>query len=248
MYHEFAQVYDRLMAEVDYDSWADGYRQMLMKAGVKEGARVLEGACGTGEMSVRLARYFDLQPSDLSPFMLQIAMDKARKMGLRLPFVKMDLRKLSSHKPVDAVVAVCDGVNYLLTLKDLRRFLQSAFALLKPGGALAFDLSSRYKLEHILGNQPQVRDEEDIAVLWQNAWDSRASRLSLSLSVFCKGEDGRFFRLREQQVQRAYTQEEIKEELCKAGFVNLRVYGEQPMKRPFKTSQRLHYLANKPKG
>lgn len=248
MYHEFAQVYDRLMDQVDYDSWAEGYRKMLLEAGVKTGGRVLEGACGTGAMSLRLARHFELLPCDISPRMLQIAMDKARKEGLKLPFVKMDLRRLTSHKQVDAVLAACDGVNYLLTLTDLRRFLRSAYAILKPGGALAFDLSSHYKLQTLLGNQPQVRDHEDIAVLWQNSWDSKGCKLSLSLSVFCKREDGCFDRLREEQVQRAYQQDTVQAELLRAGYEKIRMYGDWPLKKPVRTSQRLHFVANKPKG
>ena len=104
MYTDFAGVYDRLMADVDYDAWAMHYRDLLSRCGVTDGAAVLEPACGTGNLSVRLARHYRLQPSDASVEMLSIAAKKARDAGLLLPFVHQDMRRLRAHPPADAVI------------------------------------------------------------------------------------------------------------------------------------------------
>ena len=40
--------------------------------------------------------------------------------GMNIPFVQQDMRSLNLHKPVDAVLATCDGVNYLMTDEDLQ--------------------------------------------------------------------------------------------------------------------------------
>ena len=47
MYADFAQVYDRLMQDVDYTGWAVYYMSLLQKAGIEPGALITECACGT---------------------------------------------------------------------------------------------------------------------------------------------------------------------------------------------------------
>ena len=75
-------------------------------------------------------------------------------------------------------MAGCDGVNFLLSLKDLRRFLDSAHQALAPGGVIAFDISSHDKLSRVLGNNTLGIREEDICCLWQNAWQPASRRVS----------------------------------------------------------------------
>ena len=39
MYQGFADVYDRLMSDVNYEAWADFYLQMMKAFGIREGNR-----------------------------------------------------------------------------------------------------------------------------------------------------------------------------------------------------------------
>ena len=48
-YSAFAAGYDRMMADVDYDGWANYIDGFLREAGAKS---VLECACGTGSLTV----------------------------------------------------------------------------------------------------------------------------------------------------------------------------------------------------
>ena len=111
-YSAFAAGYDRMMGDVDYDGWAEYIDGFLRAAGAKS---VLECACGTGSLTVRLARKgYAMTGADLSEDMLMAARQKALDAGLRfLPFVCQDMRRIALHKPVDAVVAACDGVGLL---------------------------------------------------------------------------------------------------------------------------------------
>ena len=52
MYGDFAGMYDPLMKDVDYDSWAE----YLLRFLGAEKLRVTDCACGTGEITLRLAR------------------------------------------------------------------------------------------------------------------------------------------------------------------------------------------------
>jgi len=248
MYGDFAAVYDRLMREVDYPAWAEHYRGLLAARGVPEGARVLEAACGTGSLTLPLARHYRLLPGDRSPEMLSRAALKAKDAGLSLPFIAQDMRTLSAHRPVEAVVCGCDGVNYLLSPADLRRFLQSAHDTLAPGGAIAFDISSFHKLSQVLGNSTLGLKEEDICYLWQNAWHPRSHRLSMQLSIFVRQQhpEETWRMIEETQVQRAWEEEEVIQGLSEAGFENISCFGGMTLSKPAPQDIRLHFAATKP--
>lgn len=243
MYADFALVYDRLMADVDYAAWAAHYRALLAQRGVQDGALVLEPACGTGSLTVHLAGMYQVLPSDLSEEMLSIAAEKARRHGLSLTFLRQDLQRLAAVKPADALVCACDGLNYLLTDAALKRFLRAARRALKPGGALAFDVSSVYKLRDVLAKAPQVFRSDDICYLWENAWQESAHRLNLSLTVFTRGQDSSWRRIDEEQRQRGWTEEALRDALAECGFADIRVYGEQTLARPARDAHRLHVTA-----
>lgn len=245
MYGDFALVYDRLMAGVDYPAWASRYRELLAERGVEDGALVLEPACGTGSLTVLLARHYRVLPSDSSARMLTVAAQKARQHGLTLTFLKQDMQRLAASRPADALVCACDGVNYLLSGAALKRFFNAANNALKPGGALAFDVSSVYKLREILGKGPQVYRDEGICYLWENAWQERALRLDLSLTVFEKLGDGSWRRIDEEQRQQGWTAEALRAALTECGFGDIRVYGEQGFRKPVPKAHRLYLTAIK---
>ena len=128
-YGRFASTYDRLMSDVDYDAWADYIYAMLECERAK---RVVECACGTGEIGLRLAKKgLDMTCTDISREMLERASEKARRMGVKPVFACMDMRKLCVHRPADAVISACDGVNYLASPSDMSMFFDAAYAALK---------------------------------------------------------------------------------------------------------------------
>ncbi len=224
-YGRFAAVYDTLMRGVNYDAWADYLVSLLTGQNVRPGDVVLDCACGTGELTIRLSkRGFVMTGVDRSEEMLAVAQKKARLAGQKIPFVCQDMRALSLHKPVSAIICACDGVNYLLTKKDVNAFLTSAYQALKPGGALLFDVSSAYKLECVLGNQTYGEDTAECAYLWQNAYDSESRLVEMNLSFFLPDGAGKYTRFTERHVQRAHTAEDLLEALGKAGFTNCRAY------------------------
>ena len=244
MYESFASVYDTLMDDFDYDAWARHYLNILRRAGYS-GGPVCECACGTGNMTVRLARAgLQLTASDLSEDMLDIAQDKARRAGLRLPFIRQDMRALSLHRPVNAVVAVCDAVNYLQSEADVKSFFSAAFRALRPGGVIAFDISSRFKLEG-MANGFYGEDRGDIAYLWQNSLDTYTRVLTMDLTFFAREEHGLYRRFDETHVQRAHDEGEIAAWLTESGFEDIRAYGGMTLSPPDARSDRIHFTAKR---
>ncbi len=240
-YGRFAAVYDTLMQDVDYAAWAAYLISLLSE---RDGVRtVLDCACGTGEFAIRLAREgYVVTGVDVSPDMLREAQQKARMQGFSIPFVCQDMRSLMVHKPVDAILCACDGVNYLTNMKDVRAFFASAASALKPGGMLLFDVSSDYKLEHVLGGNTFGEAEEDCAYLWRNRYDAQTRLCEMELAFFVK--EGRLYeRFDERHVQRAHSVKELNNALASAGFEQIAIYEALTKDEPAPDAQRIQFTA-----
>ena len=242
-YEDLAGLYDLLMDDVDYDAWADYYLRLLASEGVAP-KRLCDCACGTGSLSTRFAaRGIRVIGADLSGEMLERAQQNARLKGVQVMFVRQDMRALTLGRPVDAIVCGCDGVNYLLDDGALNDFFVAAHRALRPGGALAFDISSAYKLEKVLGNGFFGEERDEAAYLWSNAFDDQRRRLTMDLTFFVRDDDGRYRRFTECHVQQAHEADHLVERLKGNGFARVRVFGGQTFEPPGPLEQRIHFLA-----
>jgi SAM-dependent methyltransferase len=245
-YGRFADVYDQLMDGVNYEGWA-GYLDMLLRRfGVAHGASVLDCACGTGALTIRLQnRGYRVTGFDRSEEMLARAQENARHAGIKVPFVLQDMRTLRAHKPADAVVCACDGVNYLLSKDETDAFFKSAHASLVPGGLLLFDVSSAYKLEYVLGGRTYGEDTKKCAYLWQNTFDPETRLLEMDLTFFMADGGGKFERFTERHIQRAHKTEELLFALDQSGFEPLGVYDAFTQNEPAAACERIQFAAKR---
>jgi SAM-dependent methyltransferase len=137
---EYAAFYDwenaQTMARRDVPFW----RRV---AGAAEGP-VLELGCGTGRVTVPLARAgVPLVGIDLSSPMLQRARARLRRarLALRAPLVRGDIRQLPFAPGTFALVAAPYGIlQSLVSDRDLTATLKAVAAALRPGGRLVMEL------------------------------------------------------------------------------------------------------------
>lgn len=118
VYQSMADVYDRLMAHVDYAAWVDGlaaaWRQLDSQP-----ETVLDLGCGTGSVLLRLAQKdYTVYGIDNAPDMLAVCQDKLSETGLTAALWEMDIRNLRLPETADAAVCLCDTLNYLGSEKD----------------------------------------------------------------------------------------------------------------------------------
>ena len=246
MYGEFSTIYDLLMRGVDYDEWASYLCTLLSANGVPSGGAICECCCGTGQITVRLASAGYRQiASDSSSDMLMVARERCRREGRKVPFICQDMRSIIVHKPVHAVLACCDGVNYLTDDTDLNAFMHSSSDSLLPGGVLLFDVSSEYKLENVLGMNTFGEDEEDICYFWKNMYDPVSRLAELSLTCFVRMDGGSFRRVRETQIQRAYSIGEILKSAADSSFEAAGVYGFGTFSSPHERDERIQFVFRK---
>ncbi|MBQ7916190.1 MAG: class I SAM-dependent methyltransferase, partial [Firmicutes bacterium] len=134
MYQQFAEVYDEFMQDVPYSQWAD-YIEALWRHHGLQPHLVLDLACGTGSLTVELAkRGYDMIGADQSEDMLYQAREKAEEEEQEILFLEQDMREFELYGTVDSIVCTCDSLNYLLEDEDVQQVFKLADNYLDPGG------------------------------------------------------------------------------------------------------------------
>lgn len=170
-YTSFAAVYDMFMDNIPYEEWAAYLISLLKEHGIDDGL-VLDLGCGTGSLTEILAREgYDMTGIDISPDMLQIAMEKRAESGHDILYLLQDMREFELYGTVRAIVSICDSMNYLFEPGDLVQTLRLVNNYLDPEGLFIFDLNTEYKYREILGESTIAEDREESSFIWDNSYD-----------------------------------------------------------------------------
>ncbi len=244
MYQDFAYIYDKMMRDVDYLKWTDYIESIFSLYKIKP-RDIVDLACGTGNITIIMAdRGYNMIGIDRSHDMLQVAQEKARKKGLKIPFVCQDMRDLELHKQVDAVLIMCDGINYIIDDEDIDRVFYLIYNILRPGGVLLFDISTYYKLSTILGDNIMIDDDQGIFLIWENNFDKEESICTMDLTFFVE-ENSLYRRFDEVHIQKGHHAQDLIDKLKENKFININCYHHLTFDGPKKHSQRLMFVAQK---
>ena len=226
-YSAVARVYDRLNADIDYVGWADFFEKCFDRFLKGRPELVLDLACGTGSMTLELARRgYDMIGVDGSADMLSEAY--ARTEGSRILFLQQDMRSFELYGTVGAVVCCLDSVNYLTEDGDLEKTFRTVHNYLDPDGLFLFDVNSPYKFREIYGYNSYILEDEidgcSVYCGWQNSFDEKTGICDFYLTLFSENEDGTYSRCEEEQREKMYTLEELKGALETCGFEFIGAY------------------------
>ena len=215
-YGEFAKIYDELINEdINYDEMVDRIIEICNSYNV-ELNDYLDIACGTGNVTIRVAKYFkNIYGVDLSEDMLREAFDKFKEARIKGKIICQDMTELSLNKEFDLITSVLDSTNYITDLNDLQNYFNGVYTHLKSNGLFIFDVNSYYKLSEILGNNIYTYSEEEVFYTWENVFEYNL--LSMFLTFFVKKGD-LYERFEEEHLERAYTEKELEKELEKANL------------------------------
>ena len=230
---------------MDYGKWAD-YIEALFKRNGVEPSLVLDLGCGTGSFCTEMAeRGYEMIGIDLSPEMLSCAKSKALEKDLDILYLNQDMTDFELYGTVDAVVSLMDSMNYITYKKDIKHVFKLVRNYLNPGGLFIFDLNSYYKLENILGDNVFYSNDDDVAYIWQNSFDSAKSISRFDLTFFARNGE-MYDRFDEVHFERAYTTEEVRQMFNYAGLEFCAAYREFDFKAPTENSERIFYISRKP--
>lgn len=181
---------------------------------------------------------------DGSVDMLAEAMNKRAesKYADKALFLCQQLPEFELYGTVDCIISTLDTLNYLTNEADLDRLFYWFNNYLNPNGLLIFDVNSLQKYNTLLNGHCAVYDEEDVFMTWQSNFDGTIC--NHHLSVFTKDADA-YFREDEDQVQRYYSVETIKNELEKHHFKLICITDDYTNNLPDDQTQRLVFVAAK---
>ena len=245
-YGVFSEFYDALTANVSYDTVSQVLSSLLTRYGKGRGL-LLDLACGTGSVSVRLAKKgYEVIGVDLSPEMLSEAQNKAYSAGQNILFLCQDMTALDLYGTVDAAVCTLDGLCHLPDEESVQAALRKVSLFMNPGGVFLFDVNSVYKHRAVLGNNTFVYDTDDVYCVWQNTLLSDGVTVQMDLDFFEPVSDaGDYVRQSERFTERAYPRETLEAMLKKAGFTVLDVFDGYSGKPAHDTSERLLFAVRK---
>jgi SAM-dependent methyltransferase len=136
----YANAYDALYAEKDYDAECDLLEKVFAEPG-RTVRSVLDLGCGTGAHSSRLAeRGYDVVGVDISNAMLGIARRHEHPGSGRVEYVLGDIRSVQLGRQFDAVICMFAVLGYQTTDDDVGRALETVRHHLSPDGPFVFDV------------------------------------------------------------------------------------------------------------
>jgi len=119
------------------------------------GGRVLEIACGSGRLTIPIAKNgIDILGVDLSASMLEAARAKAQAAGVQVQFIQADMRQVNVSGPFAAVLIPGNSLLHLHSIDDLKQCLACVRDLLGAGGRLVFDIS-KWELQQLVRDPTQ---------------------------------------------------------------------------------------------
>lgn len=243
-YNFFADYYDKLTDNVDYNAICERFCEIFSQYGNK-GNIILDLACGTGNLSFLLAdKGFDVIATDSSEQMLSKAMNKAVKFGNPM-FLCQSMQNLDLFGTIDAAVCTLDSINHLITKKDVEKAFERVSLFLNPNGLFIFDVNTLYKHSKVLGNNAFVYDFEDVYCVWQNEFNKENGSVDISLDFFCECEDGLYQRQSENFSEMYYDDEFITGLCEKYSMTVLQRFDDFTQNEVSEKSQRVLYVCRK---
>ncbi len=238
-----AKYYDRFVG-ADYSKIAD-FIDDKIKEFFPSASLVCDIGCGSGTLTLSLLeKGYDMIGIDGSVEMLSEAINKRAEVenGDRALFLCQQLPEFELYGTVDCIVSTLDTINYLAETDDLERLFHWFNNYLNPCGLLIFDVNTLFKYQKILDGHCAVYDEDDVFMTWHSRFlDGLCHH---KLSVFSKNGNN-YQRSDEEQIQRYYSVENIKEILDRHHFKLVCIVDDYSDNLPSEQTQRLTFVAIK---
>ncbi len=218
IYNNFAKVYDSFMADVPYDKWVS-FLEKVWKMYDQDPKLILDLGCGTGTITQKLAKKYDMIGIDISPEMLSFAREKNEKEKTNVLYLDQDMCEFELYGTVDSIYCLCDGINYLTEEEDVIEVFKLCNNYLNPKGLLIFDLNTEYKFKEVYGDKVFADNTDAGSYIWINEYVEEEKINVYDVNFFVLDEKSSMYeKFDEYHEERAYSLEEIKKMLVKANL------------------------------
>ncbi len=245
-YQSFAEVYDRLMTDVNYKA-RTSYLLKLFSKYDKKPSLVLDVACGTGGFSNELAKKgIEVIGIDMSEEMLAVARQNSAEKDTDVLFLCQRAEELDLYGTVDGAICCLDSLNHITDYKTLCKAFERITLFLETDRLFIFDVNTPFKHKFILGDNTFIIDEEDIFCAWRNSTDEDSLTTEIALDFFVKEEDSESYRRSEEFFsERAYTDEELQKAIADAGLETVAILDDMSDIAAHEYSERAIYITRK---
>ncbi len=244
IYDLIAPFYDEVNADINYSEWADFFEKIIKKEYEIRPELVLDLACGTGRMTLELAkRGYDMTGIDYSPEMLDIARNVAEKAGHDVLWLCQDISEFELYGTVDFAVCCLDSINHLTDPESLEKCLSLVHNYLIADGVFVFDINARAKFESTYAQNSYVMENDGSMCVWQNDYDESTRICDFYITLFKEEKSGKYTRYDEVQSERMYTLDEIKKLLKKTDMELLGAYSDFDFTEATDDCERIYIVA-----
>lgn len=215
-YGNFAHIYDGFGSEDFCLTLTTHIVESLEKYALPQNIEILDVACGTGVVTVELAKKgYEMTGIDLSHDMLGHARERARKHGVKIKLMRDDMRTFSVAQQFPCVISTHDVLDHLFEDKELDQAFQRIAGTLLPDGLFIFDMNCWEGIRHLNGRTIFVENSERSGAYHLIAEDGT---LETNIVGFLRVEDNLYERFAETLFQRCYSNEEIERRLADVGL------------------------------
>ncbi len=241
-YEALSAYYDRFTEDVGYAGWADFFERVFAREGVQP-RLILDLACGTGSLTRLLAdRGYEMIGADASPDMLMQAMQNTMDCDPRPLFLNQRMEDLDLYGTVDVCLCCLDSINYVTDPDTLQKAFERVHLFLEPKtGLFVFDVNTPEKFARIDGNA-YVREDEDVFCVWQAAVED--GLCAYQFDIFERDGEA-WTRAQETHEERVYPLEQLAAMLARAGFSEIKTYGDQSFSPVRGGEDRVYFTARK---
>ncbi|HEX9996774.1 MAG TPA: class I SAM-dependent methyltransferase [Abditibacterium sp.] len=237
--------YDELMEVVPYDAWCD-YVLLLFSTVEHDPQKLLDCACGTGNVSFELAKVgIDVTGVDIAPEMIAIAHEKAAQSAQSVRFLEADLTNFDLGERFDCATCLYDSLNYILEPEQLRAAFGRIAAHLEGGGIFVFDMNSDYALTADLFTQANLDPQKSLHYNWQAHHDEATRITRVEMNFSRRASNGELQTFQEIHRERAYQLDEVREMLISTGWEILKTYDAYTLNLPHGASERWFFVVRK---
>jgi len=157
IFKDYAYYYNLFYQDKDYKSEAAQINCLLKR--YDEGInRIINFGCGTGKHDIEFTKIgYQCTGVDLSPRMIDIARENAKKEKTNINFLVKDIRDFESGDQYDAVISLFHVMSYQNNNQDVQMVFRSARKVLGAGGLFLFDV---WYGPGVLTDKPTLRVKE----------------------------------------------------------------------------------------
>jgi len=233
------------MQIVPYTSWAE-YVMLLCDVVEHRPERVLDCACGTGNVSFELAAMgLEVTGVDIAPAMIEIARSKATASPYPVRFLEADLTSFRLGEVFDTATCLYDSLNYILDENALLSAFTHIGAHLRPEGVFIFDMNSVHALTTDLFTQGNHDPRKSLHYDWRANHDPKTGVTTVQMRFDRQEPDGSTTTFNEIHRERAYPLDQILGFLKAAGFRVEKVYDAYTLNHPHDASERWFFVARR---